>query len=785
MKKILLLRRKFPISTSWALVFLCIDGAFWVLLLLPQIRHAEIVAVDDIIQFLSPLLVALLCLLCFRRQRGFVSLFLGLGILALAVGQGIWCYYELIAQQPPFPSFADLGFLASYPLLLLGIMFLPARQLSRVLRTRIVLDGLMMMTAILTFSWYFVLGPTLLQGDNSLLARMIGTAYPCCDVVLLLCVMLLWMRQGDQQMRPVLLWLSFGLIMIVVVDSLFDYLNLHDTYSTGSLIDPLWLLGYQCVGLAVFALQRKSNATSPVSGVHADSLGRLLLPYAFVPALALLFLYTWYVPGEVPLRSGVYVGTALLIGLVLLRQVVAMRELHTLYSNNDALASANKQLGIQAAHDALTGLPNRSILHRRLELAIDAARENNISSALLLLDLDRFKEVNDTLGHDVGDLLLQEIGPRLQGSLRSTDLITRLGGDEFAIVLPMTDAAGAVHVSRVLLSTLEAPFMIGNHAFGVGGSVGIALTPEHGFDVTTLLRCADVAMYVAKRGQSGNAVYTPEIDQYSQRKLTMMSELRCAIAEGGLLLHYQPKVSLSFGKIVGVEALVRWLHPEHGLIPPDEFIPLAEHSGLIGPLTRWVLEQAIRQCRDWERVGLSLNMAVNLSTRTLYDQELPSTVIDLLRKYGVAPKRLTLEITEGTLMDDPERARVALAHFRELGVSISLDDFGTGYSSLAYLKHLPLDEIKIDKTFVLGLGLDADPADVAIVRAVMAMARPLQCEVVAEGVENVETWAFLRELGCDLAQGYYLSRPLPATALAQWAQTTLWGVQRRDDVLVG
>ncbi len=475
------------------------------------------------------------------------------------------------------------------------------------------------------------------------------------------------------------------------------------------------------------------------------------------------------------LVMGVVVGAVVLLGLVLVRQLVAVRELHALYVNNDALASANMQLEIQATHDALTGLPNRSFLQRRFEQEAQMARESNIPAALLLLDLDRFKEVNDTLGHTVGDLLLQKIVQRLQNQLRPTDLIARLGGDEFAIVLPATDAAGAIYAARTLLSALDAPTLVDDHAFSIGGSIGIALTPEHGDDVTTLLRCADVAMYVAKRSQSGLAEYTPEVDKHSPRKLALMSELRQAIADDGLLIHYQPKVSFSLGRMVGVEALVRWPHPVLGLIPPDDFIPLAERTGLIGPLTRWVLERAVHQCRDWEQVGLHMNVAVNLSTHTLYDPQLLSTVTDLLQKYEVAPSQLTLEITESMLMEEPERAHVVLADLRALGVSIAIDDFGTGYSSLVYLKRLTIDEVKIDKAFVFGLGVDADPADAAIVRAVVAMARPLQCEVVAEGVETVETLTFLQELGCDLAQGYYFSRPLPATALEQWARTTRWG----------
>jgi diguanylate cyclase len=291
-------------------------------------------------------------------------------------------------------------------------------------------------------------------------------------------------------------------------------------------------------------------------------------------------------------------------------------------------------------------------------------------------------------------------------------------------------------------------------------------------------------MYVAKRSQSGYIVYSQEIDNHSPRKLALMSELRQTIANDGLLLYYQPKVSLFPGQIVGVEALVRWPHPVHGLIPPDEFIPLAERTGQIDPLTWWVLERAIRQCRDWGRAGLYLNIAVNISTRTLYNQELFSIVTDLLQANGVAPNQLTLEITESAFMDDPERAYAALSRLRKGGVSISLDDFGTGYSSLAYLKRLPLDEIKIDKAFVLGLDADVNPADVAIVRAVVAMARPLQCAVVAEGVESLEVWNLLREFGCDLAQGYYLSRPLPAAALEQWLRTSPWGVPDLDMIAI-
>ncbi len=713
-----------------------------------------------------------------------VPLLLACTILCYVIGQVIWTLNENVLHVAVlFPSWADAGYLASYPFALLAILFLPHQRRSLTSRTRVVFDAVIAMIGVVTFSWYFVLGPTIMYGASSMLARLVGTAYPLSTLVLIFCLVLLTVRNNVPAMRPVIYLLFLAFAVITITDTIYDFQQLHHLYMTGSLLDLGWPLGYLLLGLAARAFyvlpepgpQIVAEAKENERAAEQNTPWQILIPYAWIPTLGVLLLFIWRRGGHSSLVMGVVVGALVLLGLMLVRQLVAMRELHTLYVNNDALASTNMQLEIQATHDELTGLPNRSFLQRRLEQEAHIARESNIPAALLLLDLDRFKEVNDTLGHTVGDLLLQKIGQRLQNQLRPTDLIARLGGDEFAIVLPATDAAGAIYAARTLLGALDAPTLVDDHAFSIGGSIGIALTPEHGDDVTTLLRCADVAMYVAKRSQSGLAEYTPEVDKHSPRKLALMSELRQAIADDGLLIHYQPKVSFSLGRMVGVEALVRWPHPVLGLIPPDDFIPLAERTGLIGPLTRWVLERAVHQCRDWEQVGLHMNVAVNLSTHTLYDPQLLSTVTDLLQKYEVAPSQLTLEITESMLMEEPERAHVVLADLRALGLSISIDDFGTGYSSLVYLKRLTIDEVKIDKAFVFGLGVDADPADAAIVRAVVAMARPLQCEVVAEGVETVEAWTFLQELGCDLAQGYYFSRPLPATALEQWARTTRWG----------
>ena len=478
-------------------------------------------------------------------------------------------------------------------------------------------------------------------------------------------------------------------------------------------------------------------------------------------------LYLPYSPIAATIRSDTRrLSLVLLAGLALLYAALfrivtgASRRLRRQAEENEYLA----------LHDALTGLPNRTLFRDRVQQAILTAKREGASAAVLLMDLDRFKEINDTLGHHSGDVVLQGVGPRLRTLLRESDSVARLGGDEFAVLLPkVADAAAAVDVAARIRATLERPFDVSGLSLETDASIGIALYPDHGTDVDTLIQRADVAMYLAKDAHTGQEVYAAEQDAYSPARLTLLAELRRALDERELVVFYHPKADLQTGRVRGVEALARWQHPERGLLPPDEFIPLAEHTGLIRALTRYVLDEALRQCSRWRQDGLELAVAVNLSGRDLLDLQLPDDVVRLLEKWNLDPTCLELEITESTILGDPARAKTVLCRLSEMGVRLAIDDFGSGYTSLAYLKRLPVDELKIDKSFVMNM--ISDENDAVIVRSTIDLGRNLGLGVVAEGVESAEIWDELGALGCDVAQGYFLTRPIAADALTAWLRT--------------
>lgn len=429
-------------------------------------------------------------------------------------------------------------------------------------------------------------------------------------------------------------------------------------------------------------------------------------------------------------------------------------------------------LEYQALHDALTELPNRTLLSDRIRQSVLMAQRNHQPFTLMLLDLDRFKDINDTLGHQYGDIVLQHIAMRVREVLRESDTIARLGGDEFAVLLPKTELEQAKHIVKKIIQRIEEPIVVNNQTLHVGASVGMTLYPQHGEDEVTLLQRADVAMYVAKRNHLGHAIYDPSTDQHSLRNLALLGELRGAIERDHLVLHYQPKVNLKTGKAYGVEALVRWNHPDHGIMYPDEFIPLAEQTGLIMPLSMWVLKSALSEREKYLSEGVTLDMAVNLSARNLHDPKFPERVMDVINNHDDSLVRICFEITETAIMADPVRALDILNKLSQKGVFLSIDDFGTGYSSLAHLKQMPVDELKIDKSFVMNMVEDEN--DAVIVRSIIDLAHNIGISVVAEGVETERVYNMLKEMGCDSVQGHYICGPLPSDKLINWMKESDW-----------
>jgi diguanylate cyclase (GGDEF)-like protein len=433
----------------------------------------------------------------------------------------------------------------------------------------------------------------------------------------------------------------------------------------------------------------------------------------------------------------------------------------------EGISEREGQIRKLAYWDKLTGLPNRDQFLEKLHHAIEAAQDEDCACAVLMLDLDRFKHVNDVLGHAFGDALLREVAHRLESVLlRRTDSVARLGGDEFAVLLPGQDAAQARMIAERLRQALEIPMQVERQAIDMGAGIGVAVYPEHADNAALLLSRVEVAMYAAKQRHAGVLMYDPSFDRKSQDTLSMLSELRRAVERDELVLYFQPKLALADGAITGVETLVRWVHPQRGFVPPGDFIPFAEQTGFITDITHWVMDKSVQQAACWQAEGVDLTIAVNLSTRDLMDLDLPQRFAAMLARDAVDASRFCLEITESAIMDDPQRALSTLERLHAMGFRLSIDDFGTGYSSLAYLKRLPVDELKIDRSFVSGVETDRD--DAAIVRSTIDLGHNLGLKVVAEGIENEAIWRHLRQAGCDVGQGYFMSKPIPAAQISDW-----------------
>jgi diguanylate cyclase (GGDEF)-like protein len=666
---------------------------------------------------------------------------LAAGIASWSIGNLYWNLVLYSAESPPFPSPADAGWLLFYPCayVCIGLRVMAA---ARSLPRSLWLDGLLGLLSVAAVGTATVVAPVLAHADGSREAVLTNAAYPMCDLLLLgLCVAVFALYGW----RPGRGWigLALGFALFAGADSIYLLRVAAGTYTPGSVLDSAWVLGLVVISLAVW------QSAPPQREVELGRRAALVPPFGCGLAAVVVLLAGSL--GHVAPAAAVLAAAALLASMV--RTALTFAEV-------GRLAEVRRL----ASTDELTGLPNRRHFHRRVRDAIARARASGDGLALLLIDLDRFKELNDALGHHAGDVVLEQIGPRLRTVLRTDDELARLGGDEFAVLL--RGAGGVETVAERLGAALDEHFAVDGIHVRIGGSIGIALYPEHGVEPETLLQHADVAMYQAKAARSGHAFYARERDRHTRDRLELITELRDAIGTDQLVLHYQPKLELRSGAVRELEALVRWQHPTRGLLPPGEFVPLAEQTGVMRALTEHVLDTALAQCARWQTAGLELTVAVNVSSATLLDDNWAASVGERLDAHGVAPERLRIEITEDAIMLDPQRSLAAVRSLAAGGVRVSLDDFGTGYSSLALLKQLPVDELKIDRGFVR----DAlrDDADAAIVMTAIDLGRRLGISVVAEGVEDAATLARLSGWGADTAQGFFISRPVPADEIEPW-----------------
>jgi diguanylate cyclase (GGDEF)-like protein len=664
-----------------------------------------------------------------RAERA-TWLFLGLGVLLH--GGGWLVDFVAYDGAAPMPSWSDPLWLGAYLGFYPGIVLLGRDRFAR-RGVGMWLDGLLGGLALGAVTAATALQAALSNLDAAGSAAVTGAAYPLADIALL--TFLATMFAGSSW-RPSASGLALvgGLLVLVGVDTTYAIDSANDGWLAGGVYDPLWCLAMLVLAAAAWLPARRAP-------VVATTRRGLIFPSAFAAVAVAVLVY-----GQTVRLNPIAVALAVLALLtVMVRMALLLRETATL--------AVSRKLSLT---DDLTGLANRRSFSAEVEGAIADERP----CALLMIDLDQFKELNDTLGHHVGDELLRGVGPRLSAAVDPRDVVARLGGDEFGVLLKDTSVDTAAAIAARLRTSLGRPYSLAGIALHVGASIGIAAFPEHAEDAGTLLRHADVAMYEAKRGRLGHAVYASEGDHHSRDRLELAGEMRHALSNDELTLHYQPVADLGTGAVLGVEALVRWRHPERGLLAPGAFLPAIEHTELMRELSRRVLAMAICQAGAWFRLERPWRVSANLSATDLLDRSLVDDVGALLRRYGTPARRITLEVTESVLMTDPARAMEVLGELRGLGVQLALDDFGTGWSSLTHLQRMPVHEIKIDRSFVAAMATEANSA--AIVSSTVDLAHALGLRVVAEGIEDEATWRRLRAVGCDAAQGYHLSRPIPA-----------------------
>ncbi|HVD15337.1 MAG TPA: EAL domain-containing protein [Actinomycetota bacterium] len=677
------------------------------------------------------------------RQERAAWLCMGAGLACYEAGNVVYLAWIIHLDPQPFPSVVDALFLAFYPFAYATLVLLVRRRVSQFHRS-LWLDGVIgglgaaAIGAALAFQ-------TIVDATGGAPASAVATnlAYPLADLLLLVLVVGVVALMGWRPGRAWLL-LATGFVLFALADTLYLFRVASGTYLPGTWLEVVWPAAILIIGLAAWSSPRAGHP------VRMEGWTVLVVPSLFaVSSLGVLLLD--HFTGISTLAAALATGCLL---ACVVRTVAAFLEVRSLSDSRR-----------QAHTDDLTGLGNRRLLHSEMNAALKPGGKPQ-KLALLVVDLDRFKEINDAFGHEIGDRLLRLVGPRLERALIPVDVLVRLGADEFAVLVREADVHRAAEVATRLLSVLDTPFTLEGVALHIDASIGIAVYPDHAADGAELLQRADIAMYQAKEARTGWHLYDAEPTEYGRGRLQLIEDLRAALTTDQLVLHYQPKVDAASRQVVGVEALVRWQHPTQGLLYPDTFLPVAEQTRLMRSLASAVLQMALEQAAAWRNAGRHLAVAVNLSVANLLDAHLPLEVARLLTSFHLPPTALELEITESTLMIDPVRSKEVLEALRGLGVRLAVDDYGTGYSSLAYLRELAVDELKLDKSFVIPMLENPDAA--AIVRSTVDLAHALGLRMVAEGVESEEHLLELARLGCDVAQGYHISRPVPAAQLDEW-----------------
>jgi diguanylate cyclase len=674
---------------------------------------------------------------------------LALAALAYLLGDVAQTIYELIGRRP-YPSVADGWYLSFFPIMLAGVLSFPVLRRGRQERIRLGVDLALVALGGCAVVTYVVLGPTALAGGDPLQAAF-SVAYPVGDMVLLVALASALLRGTAPSARRPLQLLASGIAAYIAADLVYGWITLHSSYQGGDPVDTLWMVAIALTAVAP-AAQRAVSEPEQIAPAH-NRVG--VLPYV---AVALGFAVLLFSERHDPLFPNVTLSliALCLAALVGIRQLLAQRD----------LVAVRDELRHQALHDALTGLPNRLLILDRTEQALARASRDRSAVAVLYLDLDGFKDINDSFGHTAGDKLLQVMSSRLAGAVRHSDTVARLGGDEFMVLLDGESAeAGPELVAERLLAVLREPIDLNGttgRTLGVTASIGVAIGPRR--TAEELVRDADLALYRAKEsGKNRFMIFESAMHSAVEDRVTLQLDLQAAIDADELFLVYQPTFDLRTETVCGAEALLRWRHKTRGVVGPDTIIEIAEETGLIVPIGRWVLNEACRQAAGWRQRGYLTSIAVNVSPRQLDTVGFVSDVRAALTASGLDPASLTLELTETTLMRESALTARQLADIKRLGVRIAIDDFGTGYSSLAYLRQFPVDTLKIDRSFVSGPASAKE--GIALIRTLIQLGKTLGLEVVGEGIEDVDQLRSLQREHCDLGQGYLLARPLDLAAL--------------------